>query len=225
MLKKQRNMVHIISEHNSVCNRFLAEIRDREKQTDRMRFRRNLERIGEIMAYEISKTFCYSGCLVQTPINPATVMLPQEEIVVATVLRAGLPFHQGFLNYFDDAGNAFISARRAYSRRDGQIEIRFDSIYTPDLSGKQLLLVDPMLATGSSLVIAYRELLKQGSLPLHTHIAAVIASRRGVEYVERELTGEPVTLWTAALDEGLTEKYYIDPGIGDAGDLAFGDKK
>ena len=144
---------------------------------------------------------------------------------MATVLRAGLPFHQGFLNYFDDAGNAFISARRAYSRVDGRLEVRFDSIYTPDLTGKQLLLVDPMLATGSSLVIAYRELLKQGSLPKHTHIAAVISSRQGVEYVERELSGEPVTLWTAALDDALTEKFYIDPGIGDAGDLAFGEKK
>lgn len=218
-------MVHIINQQNSVCNRFLAEIRDCEKQTDRMRFRRNLERVGEIMAYEISKTFSYTSCCVRTPINPAYVELPDEKVVVATVLRAGLPFHQGFLNYFDDAGNAFISARRAYSRVDGRLEVRFDSIYTPDLTGKQLLLVDPMLATGSSLVIAYRELLKQGSLPKHTHIAAVISSRQGVEYVERELAGEPVTLWTAALDDALTEKFYIDPGIGDAGDLAFGEKK
>lgn len=216
-------MIHIIDRENSVCNRFLAEIRDRQKQTDRMRFRRNLERVGEVMAYEISKTFRYEECCVQTPINPARVMLPEEEVVVATVLRAGLPFHQGFLNYFDDAGNAFISARRAYNR-DGQIEVRFDSIYTPDLGGKQLLLVDPMLATGSSLVIAYRELLKQGNKPLHTHIASVIASRQGVEYVERELEKEPVTLWTASLDDALTEKFYIDPGIGDAGDLAFGEK-
>lgn len=218
-------MIHIIDQCHSVCNCFLAEIRDRKKQTDRMRFRRNLERVGEVMAYEISKTFRYSACRVETPINAASVMLPEEEVVVATVLRAGLPFHQGFLNYFDNAGNAFISARRAYSRVDGQIEVRFDSVYTPDLTGKQLLLVDPMLATGSSLVIAYRELLKQGSRPAHTHIAAVIASRQGVEYVERELAGEPVTLWTAALDDSLTEKFYIDPGIGDAGDLAFGEKK
>lgn len=217
-------MIRIIDRENSVCNRFLAEIRDRRKQADRMRFRRNLERVGEVMAYEISKTFRYKECCVQTPINPACVMLPEEEVVVATILRAGLPFHQGFLNYFDNAGNAFISARRAYSRVDGQLEVRFDSIYTPDLTGKQLLLVDPMLATGSSLVIAYRELLKQGSKPLHTHIASVIASRQGAEYVENALAGEPVTLWTAALDQALTEKFYIDPGIGDAGDLAFGEK-
>ena len=153
------------------------------------------------MAYEISKTFDYSARTIQTPINPITVMLPRQEVVIATVLRAGLPFHQGFLNYFDHAGSAFVSARRAYSRVEGQIEIRFDSVYTPDLTGKQLLLVDPMLATGKSLVITYRELLKQGSLPAHTHIASVIASRQGVEYVEKELAGEPLTLWTAALDE------------------------
>lgn len=217
-------MVHIISAHHSICNRFLAEIRDREVQKDRMRFRRNMERVGEIMAYEISKTFTYKACCVQTPINPAEVMIPAKAVVIATVLRAGLPFHQGFLNYFDDAGNAFISARRS-SCLDGQVEVRFDSIYTPELTGKQLLLVDPMLATGSSLVIAYRELLAQGCRPEHTHIAAVIASKQGVAYVEKELAGEPFTLWTAALDEALTEKFYIDPGIGDAGDLAFGEKK
>lgn len=217
-------MVHIISAQHSICNRFLAEIRDREKQKDRMRFRRNMERVGEIMAYEISKTFTYTKCCVQTPINPAEVMVPAKSVVIATVLRAGLPFHQGFLNYFDDAGNAFISARRT-SCVDGQVKVRFDSIYTPDLRGKQLLLVDPMLATGSSLVIAYRELLAQGCCPEHTHIAAVIASKQGVAYVEKELAGEPVTVWTAALDEALTEKFYIDPGIGDAGDLAFGEKK
>ena len=194
-------------------------------QQDRMGFRRNLERVGEVMAYEISKTFDYSARTIQTPINPISVMLPRQEVVIATVLRAGLPFHQGFLNYFDHAGSAFVSARRAYSRVEGQIEIRFDSVYTPDLTGKQLLLVDPMLATGKSLVITYRELLKQGSLPAHTHIASVIASRQGVEYVEKELAGEPLTLWTAALDEALTDKFYIDPGLGDAGDLAFGDKK
>jgi uracil phosphoribosyltransferase len=218
-------MINTIDVQPSVLNTFLAEIRNRDIQTDRMRFRRNLERIGEVLAYEISKTFAYSPVTVQTPIHSCEVILPSQEVVIATVLRAGLPFHQGFLNYFDHAGNAFVSARRAYNRTDGQIEIRFDSIYTPDLTGKQLLLVDPMLATGKSLVITYRELLKQGGQPVHTHIASVIASRPGVEYVEKELTGESLTLWTAALDEGLTEKFYINPGIGDAGDLAFGEKK
>lgn len=218
-------MIQVINRQNSVLNNFLAEIRDKEIQRDPLRFRRNLERVGEVMAYEVSKTFEYAPQVVKTPINPAEVMLPEQEVVVATVLRAGLPFHQGFLNYFDRAGNAFVSARRAYSRVDGQIEIRFDSIYTPDLTGKQLLLVDPMLATGSSLVVTYRELLKQGSRPVHTHIVSIIASHPGVAYVEKELAGEPVTLWTAALDKKLTEKLYIDPGLGDAGDLAFGSKK
>ena len=198
-------MVNVIDTRNSVLNTFLSEIRAVDIQQDRMRFRRNLERVGEVMAYEISKTFDYSARTIRTPINPISVMLPRQEVVNATVLRAGLPFHQGFLNYFDHAGSAFV--------------------YTPDLTGKQLLLVDPMLATGKSLVITYRELLKQGSLPAHTHIASVIASRQGVEYVEKELAGEPLTLWTAALDEALTDKFYIDPGLGDAGDLAFGDKK
>ncbi len=217
-------MIHVINTGNSLLNSFLAEIRDKNVQTDRMRFRRNLERVGEILAYEISKTFVYQPMTVETPINPVTVMLPVEDVVIATVLRAGLPFHQGFLNYFDKAGNAFVSARRAYSRVEGQIDIRFDSVYTPDLTGKQLLLVDPMLATGKSLVITYQELLKQGSCPVHTHIASVIASQQGVDYVEKALGTEAVSLWTAALDEKLTDKYYIDPGLGDAGDLAFGGK-
>lgn len=217
-------MINVINTHHSVLNTFLSEIRNREVQTDRMRFRRNLERVGEVLAYEISKTFAYAGRTIQTPINPVTVMLPEQEVVVATVLRAGLPFHQGFLNYFDAAGNAFVSARRAYKRGTEDIEIRFDSVYTPDLTGKQLLLVDPMLATGKSLLITYRELLKQGGQPAHTHIASVIASRQGVEYLEQELSGEPLTLWTAALDDHLTDKFYINPGLGDAGDLAFGSK-
>ncbi|WP_294139593.1 uracil phosphoribosyltransferase [uncultured Sanguibacteroides sp.] len=216
-------MVKVINEENSVYNRFLAELRDVNIQKDPLRFRRNLERVGEIMAYEISKTFRYNTCKVRTPIDVAEVMLPADKVVVASVMRAGLPFHQGFLNYFDGAENAFISARRAY-REDHRFEIRFDSIYTPDLRGKQLLLVDPMLATGASLVIAYRELLKQGGKPAHTHIAAVITSRQGLNRVTEALKDEPITLWTGAVDERLTDKSYIDPGIGDAGDLAFGEK-
>lgn len=216
-------MVNIIDGCNSVCNRFLAELRDQEIHTDRMRFRRNLERVGEIMAYEISKTFNYAPQTVQTPINPARVMLPTEEVVVASVLRAGLPYHQGFLNYFDTAGSAFVSARRVYDEEHGFV-IRYDSVYTPSLEGKQLLLVDPMLATGSSVVVAYRELLKQGGIPVHTHIASVIASRQGVAYTAEALKDENITIWAGSLDEYLTEKSYIDPGIGDAGDLAYGEK-
>ena len=160
-------MVHIINKEDSVYNRFLAELRDKEIQKDPLRFRRNLERVGEVMAYEISKTFRYSTRQVQTPINVADVRLADEEVVVASVLRAGLPFHQGFLNYFDRSGSAFISARRKYKENHIDFEIRFDSIYTPSLEGKQLLLVDPMLATGASIVVAYHELLKQGGRPAH----------------------------------------------------------
>lgn len=217
-------MVYIINKEDSVCNRFLAELRDKDIQRDPLRFRRNLERVGEIMAYEISKTFHYSSRQVVTPISVAEVRLPDDEVVVASVLRAGLPFHQGFLNYFDRAGNAFISERREYKENHVDFEIRFDSIYTPSLVGKQLLLVDPMLATGASLVKAYRGLLEQGGRPAHTHIAAIVSSTQGLSKVSEALKEEPVTIWTGAVDEGLTESCYIDPGIGDAGDLAFGEK-
>lgn len=217
-------MVYIINKEDSVYNRFLAELRDREIQKDPLRFRRNLERVGEIMAYEISKTFRYSSRQVQTPISTAEVRLADEDVVVASVLRAGLPFHQGFLNYFDRAGNAFISARRKYKENHVDFEICFDSIYTPSLEGKQLLLVDPMMATGGSIVVAYHELLKQGGKPAHTHIAAIVSSRQGLMNITEALKDEPVTIWTGAVDERLTESCYIDPGIGDAGDLAFGEK-
>lgn len=158
---KQAMTLQILNRQNSLLNTFLNEIRNVELQNDRMRFRRNLERVGEIMAYEISKTFSYVLQTIKTPINPAEVNLPARDIVIATVLRAGLPFHQGFLNYFDRAESAFISARRAYNRTQETMEVRFDSVYTPRLDGKILLLVDPMLATGSSLVVAYKELLAQ----------------------------------------------------------------
>lgn len=216
-------MINIINSNNSVCNQFLAELRDKSMHGDSMRFRLNLQRVGEIMAYEISKTFQYSPRSIETPINPATVMLADDQVVVASVLRAGLPFHQGFMNYFDQAGNAFVAARRVYDEKHGFV-IRYDSVYTPSLEGKQLLLVDPMLATGSSMVVAYHELLKQGGKPAHTHLAAVISSKQGIEYTKNALKHENVTIWTAALDENLTEDSYIDPGIGDAGDLAFGEK-
>lgn len=216
--------LHILNRENSLLEVFLSEIRNIEIQHDRMRFRRNLERVGEIMAYEISKTFAYAPHTIETPINPIDVQLPAQDIVIATILRAGLPFHHGFLNYFDRAENAFISARRAYNRAEETMEVRFDSIYTPRLEGKILFLVDPMLATGASLAVAYRELIAQGGTSAHTHIASVIASRPGVEHIEKELAGEPVSLWTGALDERLTPNLYIDPGLGDAGDLAYGKK-
>lgn len=216
-------IINVVDGTCSVFNQFLAELRDKDIHKDRLRFRRNVERIGEIMAYEVSKTFHYSPCKVQTPINPAEVMLSEDEVVVASVLRAGLPLHQGFLNYFDKAGNAFIAARRVPDEQNGFV-IRYDSVYTPSLDGKQLLLVDPMLATGSSIVVAYRELLKQGGMPEHTHIVSIIASKQGLLNMEEMLDGEKVTIWVGTVDEHLTENSYIDPGIGDAGDLAFGEK-
>ena len=175
-------MVNVIDTRNSVLNTFLSEIRAVDIQQDRMRFRRNLERVGEVMAYEISKTFDYSARTIRTPINPISVMLPRQEVVIATVLRAGLPFHQGFLNYFDHAGSAFVSARRAYSRVEGQIEIRFDSVYTPDLTGKQLLLVDPMLATGGSAEAAITMLKQKGVKNIR--FMCIIAAPEGVKKLQ-----------------------------------------
>ena len=193
-------MLHILNSQNTILNKFVAEIRDKSIQKDSMRFRRNLERIGEVMAYEISKTFEYAVKVVETPLGEASVAMISDQVVIATILRAGLPFHQGFLNYFDDAQNAFVSAYRT------------------------LLLVDPMLATGSSLVLAYNALCERGGQPAHTHVAAVIASEQGVEYVEKNMPKRTTTIWCAAVDEELTSRAYIVPGIGDAGDLAYGEK-
>lgn len=215
--------VHILSEENTVLNKFIAQIRDREIQTDSMRFRRNMERIGEITAYEISKTLHYSPREVTTPLGVASVQTIDDQIVVATILRAGLPFHQGFLNYFDDAQNAFVSAYRK-STKDGKFTVKVEYISCGDLEGKTLLLVDPMLATGTSLVLTYNALCQHGGTPAHTHVAAVIASEEGVEYARRNMPRESTTIWCAAVDEELTSRSYIVPGIGDAGDLAYGKK-
>ncbi len=215
--------VHILSQQNTVLNKFIAEIRDREIQRDSMRFRRNLERIGEITAYEISRTFAYKTRVVATPLGEAAVEMIDDKLVIATILRAGLPFHQGFLNYFDDAQNAFVSAYRK-STKDGKFTVKVEYISCGDLEGKTLLLVDPMLATGSSLVLAYNALCERGGTPAHTHVAAVIASEQGVDYVVKNMPHQTTTVWCAAVDEELTSRSYIVPGIGDAGDLAYGEK-
>lgn len=215
--------VHILSRQQTVLNKFIAEIRDKSIQRDSMRFRRNLERIGEIMAYEISKTLAYKPQNVETPLGEATVDLIDEEVVIATILRAGLPFHQGFLNYFDDAQNAFVSAYRK-STKDGKFKVKVEYISCGDLEGKTLLLVDPMLATGSSLVLAYEALCEKGGMPRHTHVASIISSEQGIDYVQKHMPSQTTTIWTAAVDEELTSRAYIVPGIGDAGDLAYGDK-
>jgi uracil phosphoribosyltransferase len=186
-----------------------------------MRFRRNLERMGEILAYEVSKQLAYHTVEITTPLGIAPVSVLKEQPVVATILRAGLPVHQGILNYFDKAENAFISAYRKH-HKDGSFEIKVEYLACPDLNDKTLILCDPMLATGASMVLTYQAMLKRGK-PKHTHIVAIIASSEGVEYARKHLP-ENVTIWCGAIDEELTAQSYIVPGLGDAGDLAYGKK-
>ena len=216
-------MVHILNEKNSILNKFIAQMRDKEIQRDSMRFRRNMERVAEIMAYEISQKLHYTTRMVETPLGIAAVESIDDKIVIATILRAGLPFHQGFLNFFDDAENGFVSAYRK-SRPDGSFIVDVEYVSTSSLTGKTLILVDPMLATGTSLMLVYDALIRRAGEPEHTHFAAVFASEQGVDYVKRHTSPERCTLWCAAVDEELTSKSYIVPGIGDAGDLAYGVK-
>ena len=215
-------MLHILGEKNSLFNQFLSELRDEEVQLDRMRFRRNLERIGEIFAYELSKELKYEEKKVTTPLGVATMNLLSEQPVIATILRAGLPFHQGFLNYFDQADNGFISAYRKYEKNE-KFDIRIDYMSCPELENRVLVLNDVMLASGLSVVKAYKELLSHGK-PSHIHVAAVLASVEGVELLKKSLPSKNVSLWIGAIDDGLTAKSYIVPGLGDAGDLAYGTK-
>ena len=212
-----------LGEQNSILNKFVAQMRDRNVQKDSMRFRRNLERLGEIFAYEISRQMNASDKDVVTPLGIARMHTYDEQVVVATILRAGLPLHQGILNFFDDAQNAFVAAYRKYDKaEDFHIEIEYAS--TPDLDGKTLILADTMLATGASLEIAHKRLCEEGK-PYHTHLVCPISSAYAVEYLQKHLPEEGVTLWVAAIDEELTSHSYIVPGLGDAGDLAYGVKK
>ena len=211
-----------LGEQNSVFNQFIAEIRDVHIQTDPLRFRKNIERIGEIFAYEISKKLSYTTREVTTPLGIADVSVPDAFPILATILRAGLPLHQGLLNYFDKSGNAFISAYRKYIDKK-EFVIEFEYIASPSLDGKVVVLSDPMLATGSSLEISYQALLQKGK-PKHVHLVAIIASRAGVNYVLQKLPSENCTLWVGAIDDELNAKSYIVPGLGDAGDLAYGEK-
>lgn len=207
----------------SLVSRYMAELRDVRVQKDSMRFRRNLERIGEIMAYEISKRLKYREEKIETPLGSSLCMLPDEKIVIATILRAGLPFHQGFLNYFDNAENAFVSAYRKYKEKGDTFDVLVEYLASPDIEGKTLLLVDPMLATGSSMELGYRALLKNGN-PAKIHVASVIASEQAVDYVTRTLPADQTTVWIGAIDPEINSHSYIVPGLGDAGDLAFGEK-
>ncbi len=213
-------MIRNISEPPSIVNQFVAELRDVSIQEDRLRFRKNMERVGEIFAYEISKTLSYEEKEVETPLGIANVFLPVDRIVIATILRAGLPLQQGLLNQFDRAECAFISAYRKH-HKDGSFDIHMEYLSCPDLTDTQLIVCDPMLATGSSMTVALNGLLEFGQ-PKHIHIVTVIAANYGLDYVRRIYP--EATVWLGALDEELTAKMYIVPGLGDAGDLSYGRK-
>lgn len=212
-----------LNQSNTILNRYLAEIRDIHIQKDSLRFRRNIERIGEIMAYEISRDLPYHPLEVQTPLALATENVPAIQPVVATILRAGLPLHQGFINYFDQAENAFVSAFRKYIDED-HFDIHIEYIASPRLDGKALIITDPMLATGGSMELAYKALLTKGE-PAHIHVASIIASRQAVEHVKKTFPADKTTIWCAAVDPELNAHSYIVPGLGDAGDLCYGEKE
>ncbi len=213
-------MVINIGSKNSIVNHFMRELRDINIQQDRMRFRRNMERIGEIFAYEISKTMAYEPKEVITSLGTAEIQTIQITPVISTILRAGLPLHQGLLNYFDQADNAFVSAYREH-RKDDEFSIQIEYVSCPDIEKRVLIVSDPMLATGHSMVSSYKALLSHGK-PTHTHFVSVVASVQGVEYLKRMLPKTGTTIWVAAIDDELTAQGYIVPGLGDAGDLAFG---
>lgn len=215
-------MVQNMSQINSLFTRFISEIRDVEIQKDQMRFRKNMERMGEIFAYEISKKLEYKPSETTTPLGISETNSLVAEPVIATILRAGLPLHFGILNFFDRAENAFISAYRKH-HKDNTFEIALEYVACPDLTDKVLILCDPMLATGSSMTLTYKQLLSKGK-PKHTHLVSVIASRQGVDYVKTHMPDNNYTLWCGAIDEELTAQAYIVPGLGDAGDLAYGNK-
>jgi uracil phosphoribosyltransferase len=213
-------MIFVLNKTNTVGNQFLAELRDANTQQDRLRFRRNQERLGEILAYEISKKFKYITSEVQTPLGIANINMPEAQPVLATILRAGLPFHQGFMNYFDRAPSAFITAYRKV-KKNGTFIINIDHIASPDLDGKTVIICDTMLATGQSMVLVCKELMASYNIK-ELHIAAIIASAEGIEHVRANLP--KAFLWFCAIDEEMTSKAFIVPGLGDAGDLAFGEK-
>lgn len=216
-------MLHILDKQNSIVNKFLSELRNIDVQKDSMRFRRNLERIGECTAYELSKSLNYTPVKVQTPLAEAEVQCISDKIVLATILRAGLPLHQGLLNYFDDAENAFVSAYRSYTS-ESEFEIKVEYIACPSLEGKTLILVDPMLASGTSMVAAYEALCARGGKPVHTHMVCALGCNEGVDYILNNTNSADVDLWVATVDPVLNPHKYIVPGLGDAGDLCFGEK-
>ena len=213
-----------LSEQNSIINQYMAEMRDVDYQKNRFLFRNNIQRIGEFEAFEISKTLDYEPTKVTTPLGEATVNLPTDKVVLATIFRAGLPFHNGFLNVFDHAGNAFVSAYREYTDAEHHnVGIHVEYLATPDIEGKTLIIADPMLATGGSMEMGYKAILTKGT-PKCVHVACVIACPEGIEHIRKTFPDAETTVWCAAIDEKLNEHKYIVPGFGDAGDLCYGGK-
>lgn len=214
--------IHHLLEQNSIANKFIAQLRDVNIQSDRLRFRRNIERLGEVLGYELSKNFTYESKDITTPLGTSAVGLPKEEIVLCSILRAGLPLHNGLLNYFDDAENSFISAYRHHPNNDEKFEILVEYLASPSLENKTLILADPMLATGRSFVNVMKALESMGKAK-NIHLVSVIGAREGIDYIASEFP-EDTHLWIATIDEKLNDRGYIVPGLGDAGDLCFGTK-
>ena len=214
--------IHHIGAQNSVLNRFIAEMRDTDIQKDQMRFRRNIERVGEILGYELSKTLEFESGIVSSPLGEKEMTLPKDNMVICSVMRAGLPLHQGLLNYFDRADNAFISAYRKHKEENEAFDIVIEYLASPSLDNKAVLIADPMLATGQSLVGTYNAIAHLGT-PKEIHLVVVIGASEGIAYAERHFP-EDTHLWIAAIDDVLNARGYIIPGLGDAGDLAFGTK-
>lgn len=213
-----------LSDKNSIIGQYMAEIRDVEYQKNRLLFRNNIMRIGEFEAFEVSKKLDYTSKKIATPLGISTVLVPSDKIVLGTIFRAGLPFHQGFLNVFDHAGNAFVSAYREYTDAEHrEVDIHVEYLATPSMDEKTLVIVDPMLATGGSMELGYKAFLTKGT-PKRIHVCCVIATPEGIAHVKQTFPGDKTTIWCAAIDPGLNEHKYIVPGFGDAGDLCYGDK-
>lgn len=211
------------AERQSLISQFMMELRDTTIQKDMMRFRRNLERIGEIMAFEISRTLNYKTIDTSTPLGTAPCDVIADRVVLATIFRAGIPFHQGFLNYFDHAENAFVSAYRKYKEKEN-FDVFIEYLASPRLDGKTLIIADPMLATGASMELSYKALITKGE-PSHIHVASVIASQQAVDYIKSRFPSDKTTIWVGAIDKEINAHSYIVPGLGDAGDLAYGIKE
>ena len=213
-----------LCEHNSLVGQFMSEIRNKGLQQERLRFRANIQRLGQIMAYEISKKLQYKTVGIETPLGVKQCNVLDDNVVLATLLRAGLPFHEGFLSYFDGAENAFVSAYRKYFPKTDDFVVHIEYIASPRLDGKTLIIVDPMLATGSSMELAYQALVTKGH-PAHIHVGSVVATPKAIEVVRQHLPEDKTTIWACDIDHKLNEHSYIVPGLGDAGDLLYGEKE